>query len=312
MITVVVVTYNSAHLLRGCLSHLSALDDEVDIVVVDNCSSDGSAQAAREAAPTAKVVERTDNGGFAVAVNEGVRHARGSSVLLLNPDAYITAGALRALAGSLSRQADVGAIAPLVTPSGPVRPTIAAGSAPTIIRMMTHMSGLSTLPLRALRGHYAQLRHVLRSSGSIDVEWVSGGCVLVRRAALESIGGLSERWFMYAEDIDMCLKLKDAGWRVALDSEVNATHETGQSSAGQDGRVSTLWLENLFDLYCVRYSPGTFRRTIWLLTTWGGFQARHLAYRHRDRYQAERFRIYASSAARLMSRRALPIRQANA
>ena len=175
----------------------------------------------------------------------------------------------------------IGAIAPLVTASGDGGRVIAAGPPPRYWRMFTHMTVLSSLPPRAFGGHHEFLERVKDRENHLLPDWVSGGCVLVRRDALEVIGGLWERWFMYAEDIDMCLRLNDAGWHVVLVPALQATHETGQSSAGIDGRVSVVWLTSLFDLYATRYRARRIRQFAWAIVAYLGFRARqaHASYK---------------------------------
>lgn len=252
------VTYNSAAVVAQALRPLAGTD-EVEIIVVDNNSVDATVDVVSTTVPTARIVRRKDNVGFAKAANEGAALATGETVLLLNPDAMISLGTLLRLQGQLDRDPKIGIIAPILETPGADFKTLNAGYAPTIWRMLAHGTGMSRLGGR-FSGHYLMDG---QAHGNQEVEWVTGGCMLVRNSVWRELSGLTERWFMYAEDVEFCLRAGDRGWHVILVSREKATHAIGGSSAGVDGRVNTMWIEHLYDLYQSRYNAGTTRSNMW-------------------------------------------------
>src|SRR6476646_8651057 len=197
-VDVVVVSYNSHKQLRACVEPLLALRD-VNVIVVDNASPDGSLEAVSDLSLTA--IQLATNGGFAHGVNVGWRSGTAPYVLLLNPDARIGAPSLEALVALVEQAPTIGAAAPLIV----------------------HTDGSTDFSQRRfprLRSTYAQALFLHRlfpaASWTDEVvreeaayrercspDWVSGACILLRRSALEALLGLDERFFMYCEDIDL-------------------------------------------------------------------------------------------------------------
>ncbi|MBF4463516.1 MULTISPECIES: glycosyltransferase family 2 protein [unclassified Rathayibacter] len=302
VVSVVIVTYNSDAVVHECLNLLGA-DERIEVLVIDNLSSDGTVGAVRTRHPHVTLIENEENAGFAKAVNKAAAAAAGRHILLLNPDALIDSESVLALAARLDDDPGLGAISPLVGHEGTDVRVIAAGHAPTIWRMLLHQTGLSRLGSRVplLEGHY--LFRESFGTSLREVDWVSGGCVMVPQTVWRSAGALTERWFMYAEDVEFCLRLRSLGWRIAVDPRVTAHHEIGGSSAGVDGRVTTAWIENLFDLYSWRMARWSIQVALWKGTVLLGFGARRLflgarallpgAIGERSRAGAHRFRVYA-------------------
>ena len=303
--SVVIVTYNSSRVIEKCLSPLLGHDD-IQIVVVDNASTDDTTRILQNNAGIT-VVRNEENAGFARAVNEGVRHASGRFILLLNPDAVVNPGDLNRLAESLEAHQEWGVIAPvLASHSHPVR-TLNAGLEPSLWRIFTHMSGLSKITAsmpaleRILGGHYFYAHNGQKAHRNAD--WVSGGCMMIRRSVWERSGGLSTRWFMYAEDIEFCHRVRSLGASVVLDTSVEAIHDVGGSSLNVDGKLGTLWLTNLYDYYRLCLAKSRLESDLWVAVARSGFYLRHLASRilavasmeGRDRsgYNARRFLNYA-------------------
>ncbi len=306
-VSVVMVTYNSEAVVHDCLELLGA-DERIEVIIIDNSSSDNTVASIRRRHPHVRVIENGDNAGFAKAVNKAAATADGRHILLLNPDALIEAAGVLALAARLDRDGTIGAIAPLVGHEGTDVRVIAAGHAPTVRRMFLHESGISRFgaSVPALEGHYLFRKSF--ASSLRDVDWASGGCLMVPTSLWRATGGLTERWFMYAEDVEYCLRLRAAGHRVVVDGNVSAQHEIGGSSAGIDGRVTTAWIENLFDLYSWRLARSSAQVMLWKGIVLAGFRGRWLvlsvraalpgAHREGSRAGARRFRIYAQGLRR--------------
>jgi N-acetylglucosaminyl-diphospho-decaprenol L-rhamnosyltransferase len=222
----VVVAYNSAEDLPACLGSLSdQLDVTVDVTVVDNCSSDQSAAVARERG--ARVIVNSANRGFAAAVNQGLREGSAGWVLILNPDARIEPGGVRAMLGAATRGRRVGCVGPKTTdPSGATYPS--ARSFPGIATALVHGILGAVWP-----GNPATKRYhaMTGASGEADqVDWVSGCCMLLPREAWDDVHGFDERYFMYVEDMDLCFRLRKAGWRTEFEPAATIMHVGGRSS----------------------------------------------------------------------------------
>lgn len=259
---IVIVTFNSDEVIGDCLTALDG--DEFDIVVIDNASSDTTCAVVAGRFPGLTLIRNDENAGFARAVNRAASTLSSDLVMLLNPDAVIESDAVRALAESVRAHPDrIGA--PVVRdPSGVAR-IAGAGRFPTPRAMFLHYSGLSRLSdgVPGFAGHYLTGRQVAARSGLIDVQWVSGACLMMSAALWGRLGGLSERWFMYAEDIELCWRAAHVDMRGGaepacfVDTGVDATHVVGGSSKrdGGDATGSPLrrsdWVRNLFDFFCL-------------------------------------------------------------
>jgi N-acetylglucosaminyl-diphospho-decaprenol L-rhamnosyltransferase len=239
-VAVVVVSFNVREHLESCLASLA---DAEQVVVVDNNSSDGSPAMVRERFPEVELVAFEDNRGFAAAVNAGVARAHSDYILLLNPDAVLPSGGLEAMCGALAARPSAWAVGfRQVDAVG--RFQLAVGPPPSLplelVRRMVQ---------RSLDGGNEILSALVDRmlSRSISVPWVAGSCLLVTRDAFERVGGFDERFFLYFEDIDFCLRLRRAGGTVWYDPSVTVVHHRGASAASANGlaerayRDSQLW-----------------------------------------------------------------------
>ncbi len=227
-LSIVIVSYNARGPLEGCLRslHETPPTSAHEIVVVDNASSDGSADAARRW-PSVQVIDAGANLGFAAANNIGIRATSGEYVLLLNNDTVVPRGALGRLVSALARHPDAAVAGPrLVGADG--RAELSFG------RMMTPLN-----EYRQKRLLQANDRGEPWAVGRVDAltrqvcwpDWVSGACLLVRRADAEAVGLLDERYFMYTEDVDFCAAIRARGRRVLFTPEVEVIHLRGRSVA---------------------------------------------------------------------------------
>ncbi len=259
-VTVAVVSYNTRELLRRCLRALApeARDGRADVWVVDNGSRDGSLEAARAEAPWATVLAPGANLGFGHAVNLVAARTTAPWLLCLNADVELEPGALDALraAGADGR---VGAVAPrLLLPEGRTQHSV--HSLPTLGFTLAFNLGLAALSRRLadrmlLEGRYDQER-------ARPVPWAIGAALLIRRQAFDGVGGFDERQWMYAEDLDLGWRLRDAGWRVRYEPGARARHASEASTAPAfgDGRRRRFTRET----YAVierRRGPGVARAT---------------------------------------------------
>lgn len=275
--SVVIVGYNSGHVLPACLKGLTN-SDTLELILVDNASSDNTVEEFVRMVPDGIVIKRPTNGGFAVAVNEGARAASGEFIVLLNPDAIIGANELMELFRTLDHNAVAGAVSPVLSSGVSSDATIPAGRAPTTYRMGLHATGLSRLSKysRAFEGVYLLRAFVPKQT--VEVDWISGGCMVVRRTCWTSLGGLTERWFMYAEDVEFCHRLRSSGSTVLLAGHIFADHRVGGSSKNVDGRTNTVWLRNLYEFYSSSIARSDVSRAAWIGLVSAGFFLRAAVY----------------------------------
>jgi hypothetical protein len=233
-VAVVVVSYEARETL---LASLAALREHaglpVELVVVDNASRDGSAEAVRERHPEALVIANAENAGFGRACNQGWRASRAPLVLFLNPDAEVAPGAVAALAALLEQRSEVGAAGPrtrsadgtIQVSTGPDLGWFAEGRQRRLVRAVARRDP------RALAE--AELRHSIEH----EPDWVSGSCLIARRSALEAVAGFDDRFFLYEEDADLCRRLRAAGWRVVFTPSAEVRHQLGRSMAKTPARA---------------------------------------------------------------------------
>jgi N-acetylglucosaminyl-diphospho-decaprenol L-rhamnosyltransferase len=225
---VVVVNHNSGEFLSRCLASVYAAggDLSLDVVIVDNASRDGSVRATTEH-PAARALENRSNRGFAAAANQGIFATTAPFVLLLNPDAEIIAGTLPALLKVAGEHPRTGAIGLLVrNPDGTIQPS--ARKVPGLLEGLGHAFLGPVMPNNRFTRSYTMAGWDRASER--EVEWISGSAMLLRREAFDEVAGFDEGYFMYVEDVDLCTRLRAAGWTVLFSPEVEAVHEIGVSS----------------------------------------------------------------------------------
>jgi GT2 family glycosyltransferase len=225
-VSAVIVSFNTREHLLRCVGALEAhVSLPLEVIVVDNASHDGSVAALRAAHPSARVVENGANLGFAAACNRGLREARAAYCLLLNSDAEVCAGAVEALAAALDERPEVGIVGPrTVGPDG--GPQVSFG--PDLTPLAEWRQRRLVVALR--EGRPAAVREVEDlSAREQEPVWVSGSCLLARKAAFDAVGGLDERFFLYEEDVDLCLRVRAAGWRILYTPRALVRHHLGKS-----------------------------------------------------------------------------------
>jgi N-acetylglucosaminyl-diphospho-decaprenol L-rhamnosyltransferase len=225
LVDVVVVAYNSRTELRRCVEPLLGLD-WVNTIVVDNASPDRSGDAVADLPVT--VVWETENLGFGSGCNAGWRRGSAPYVVFLNPDATIGPEPLRLLVEALEHDDRVGAVGPRIVQSD--------GSLDYSIRRFPQIRSTFAQALFVHRlspgSPWADevVRDVRRYAASGDAEWLSGACLMVRRAVLEKLNGFDTGFFMYCEDTDICRRIWDLGFSVRFVAGAEVAHEGGRSA----------------------------------------------------------------------------------
>jgi N-acetylglucosaminyl-diphospho-decaprenol L-rhamnosyltransferase len=224
-IDIVVVSYNSRDRLRACVAPLLETP-EVNVIVVDNASPDKSLDAVRDL--PVQAIQLGANGGFAHGVNAGWRAGSAPFVLLLNPDARIDVGSLETLVRVLEEDPRIGAVAPRILDD--------EGSLDYSLRRFPRLRSTYAralflhrlFPTASWTDELIRDHAVYGRRGTPD--WVSGACILLRRNALVELDGLDEGFFMYSEDIDLCRRLRTAGYELLYEPAAVVEHEGGASA----------------------------------------------------------------------------------
>lgn len=230
-LSVVVVNWNTSGLLADCLASLPAAcaDLDCEVLVVDNASRDGSAALVADRFPAVILVEAGANLGFAGGNNLALPRCRGAFVLLLNPDTVCPPGSLARLVAFARGKPRLGAVGPLLTGSDGL-PTISWGWFP---HPRHHWLGCLD-PARRLGGRFwgERVVHVpARAEPSREVDYVAGACLLMPRQALAQVGPLDERFFLYFEETDWCLRARQAGLAVWYCADAEVVHLEGRAAA---------------------------------------------------------------------------------
>jgi len=286
-ISIIILSYNTKELTHSCLSSIAktlcrSLTKE--IIVVDNGSTDGTVEEVKKTFPDVTVIENKKNIGFAAGNNQGIKASRGRYVLLLNSDTEVYPETLEKMVAFMDDHKKAGAsTCKLVLPDGSMDPACHRGF-PTPWNAFSYYAKLEKLfPKTTLFGGYHQGYKDLSVPHEVDV--VSGAFFMVRKVVVKQVGMLDGAYFMYAEDIDMAYRIKEAGWQIWFNPNVMALHRKKQS-----GRVHTdrtrriqsygnfLTYNKLFYTkhYEKKYSPVTtflvycvYDVQLWLLQTFG-------------------------------------------
>jgi GT2 family glycosyltransferase len=233
-LAVVIVSFEARETLLAGLGALYAHATlPLELVVVDNASTDGSADAVRARYPEALTIANAENAGFARGCNQGWRASRAPLVLFLNPDAEVTPGAVETLVRLLESRPAVGAAGPRTRGSDG---TIQVSTGPDLAPLAEWRQR------RLVRGVARRAASALAKAEALHARehepaWVSGSCLIARRPALEAVDGFDERFFLYEEDADLCRRLREAGWRVVFTPEAEVRHHLGRSMSKAPGRA---------------------------------------------------------------------------
>jgi GT2 family glycosyltransferase len=227
-LAIVIVTHNSARDIDAALQSLSqpAPTTAHEILVIDNASSDGTAAGVRTMWPDVRVIESARNLGFAAANNRAIRESSSELVLLLNPDARVRPGAIDRLVAHLDARPDVAVVGPrIVDGQGRAELSFGAMIAPLAeLRQKVLVTGND----RGIGPIVAMVERITRQPREVD--WVSGACLLIRRADLDAVGLLDERFFLYTEDVDLCASVRARGRKVWFAADVEIEHLRGRSA----------------------------------------------------------------------------------
>ena len=256
-LSTVIVSFNCREHLLRCLESLreEARNVACEVIVVDNASTDGTVEVVRHRYPEVDVVPSTRNRGFAWASNRGLERARGDHLLLLNPDTVVPSQALARAVRALEERPEVGMLGcKLVRPDGTLDKACKRGF-PTPLSSLYYFSGASRVAPRSPRFAQYTAGHVGEDETAL-VDAVNGAFMLVRREALDIVGLLDERYWLYMEDLDWCYRFSQHGWPVLYWPEVEVIHaKAGSSGHPRRWRANYAFHRGMWLFYRTHYAP---------------------------------------------------------
>jgi len=239
-LSIVIVNWNAVKHLARCLASVyAALSRErhlrAEVIVVENASTDGSARVVKRDFPQARLIENSVNLGFAAANNQAISEAKGTYVLLLNPDTDVGLRSLGALVDFMQEHPEAGAAGSrLLSPDGGLQHS--CSPSPTLFREFWRLLHLDWI---RPYGIYDMTGWQLDSPREVEV--LQGACLIVRRQALDEVGLLDEDYFIYTEEVDLCFRLRSVGWKLFWVPQAEVVHYGGQST-GQAAETMFLQL----------------------------------------------------------------------
>ena len=252
-ISVIIVSWNCRQMLADCINSLREQlpGDASEIIVVDNASSDGTAAAIRQGFPGVKVIESTSNLGFARGNNVGLEASCGRYVFLINPDVIVGNGCISRMLQYMEQHPDVGVLGPkILGRDGAVQRSCMR--TPSLWNQLCRTLALDRITKKSrLFGGY--LMNDFQHDELREVDIINGCFWMVRRTALEDVGPLDARFWMYADDLDWCRRFSLAGWKIVFFPEAEAVHYGGESSRNQAPMFSYIEMQRADLQYWRKY-----------------------------------------------------------
>ena len=262
IISVIIVNYFSDQMITNLTSSLK--HPNLEFLIVDNSSTFLSSSTQERT----RVLHPRQNLGFGKAVNFAAQQSLGEVLVLLNPDVSIELTSILDMASLLVSDGKLGIVAPLINEKQHRGPFLNGGYWPTLPKMLMHVSlgARYSHKYRIFRGLYGHQRLKLAEE-FIELDWVSGACLAIRRRDFEEIGGFNERWFMYCEDMELSFRIGNLGKRVGIFPQSTGQHLGGSSDGREENLsvVNTLWLTNLVQFYKTFFSRNSsIRLFLWI------------------------------------------------
>ena len=242
MVSIIVISFNTRDTTLKCLRSVFAHQDGValEVIVVDNASADGSADAIAAEFPQVVLIRNGENAGFGAANNVAMKQAKGDNFLLLNSDAFLTPGALSAMLKALHERPDIGLVGPrLLNADGSLQRSCYRFPSP-LVAWLEALWISAVAPARSVLGDYRKWPH----DQPFYPEWVIGACMMLRRNVYETVGGFDPGFFMYAEETDWQRRIRAGGWKIAFTPAAQVTHLGGASGADDKPKINKYFFDS--------------------------------------------------------------------
>ncbi|KKN33820.1 hypothetical protein LCGC14_0799850 [marine sediment metagenome] len=243
-----IISYNTKEMLGDCLKSIASQGGDylANTTVIDNASNDGSQQLVKDGFSTVKLIENKENQGFAKAANQAIKKSDGDMVVVLNTDTVLHENSLENLIDFMKSCPQAGAVGPLLlNPDGSNQ---ASGRRfPSFFDASIH----AFLGVVAPNNRYTRRYKLLDwdRNNKREVDWISGAAICLRKKAAQDVGLFDERYFMYVEDMDLCYRLWENGWKVFLLPEAKVTHHIGQSSKQFNNQMIKEFEKSIFRFF---------------------------------------------------------------
>ncbi|MBT9170699.1 MAG: N-acetylglucosaminyl-diphospho-decaprenol L-rhamnosyltransferase [Actinobacteria bacterium] len=270
-LSIMIINWNTRELLLKCLQSITrhASPKKLEVLVVDNGSTDGSTEAVRKSFSQVRLIKNEENLGFARAANQGIKNSSARHILLLNSDTEVYEGTLERVIDFLDREEKVGAVGlKIVNPDGSLQHS--CRRFPSFITATAHAFLGPVMPNNPFSQEYKLARWDHRQVEEVD--WVSGAAMGLRRQALDEVGLFDERFYMYLEDMDLCERLKERGWQVKYLPDAVVLHHIAGSSQRRSVRMTIEHQKSIYRFLHKRYR-GTWRALL-LPLIYGGLIVR--------------------------------------
>jgi hypothetical protein len=237
-LSIIIVNWNSADYAAQCVSSIYSQTKnlEYEVIIVDNASTDESCRVFQERLPRLKLIRNAENLGFAKANNLGFEYSNGRNLLFLNPDTDLRMPAINLMHSCLESSPSVGILGCKLLNTDLTIQTTCIQSYPTILNQMIDIDRLRRLfprwKLWSMRPLFEE-NHGL----PVEVDMVCGACLMVKRQVFQKVGRFDPDYFMYTEDLDLCYRVKSAGWKVCYLGSATIVHHGGQSSKKKGGEA---------------------------------------------------------------------------
>jgi GT2 family glycosyltransferase len=236
MLSIIIVSYNSSSYLKDCIDSLLKYRPlfQFEIIVVDNASTDDSVHLVEKNYPYARLIINKRNMGFAAANNIAIRKSNSKYLLLINSDCEVYENSIQAMVSYMEDNAGTGIVGPKIkNTDGSIQ--LSCRKFPSFFDAGMHTLLHNIAPDNRFSRRY-KLAEIERSA-PVEVDWVSGSCILIRRKSLDDTGLMDERYFMYVEDTDLCFQMWKKGWKVIYNPYSEILHHIGGST--RSGEVSS-------------------------------------------------------------------------
>jgi GT2 family glycosyltransferase len=252
-IAIAIVNYNTREHLQACLASVQVAG-ACNVIVVDNASDDGSVEMVRAIYPWVTLCANRTNPGYGAAANQAVASCSTPYILLLNSDTRLQAGALEALNDYLDRHPRAAIVGPhLINPDGSLQASCYPPPTPLSLFLEESTLGRLIRFVPGLRSHY--LRSWSHTHTKL-VPWVLGAALAIRREAFEAVGGFDKSFFMYFEEVDLCYRLRTAGWQVHFAPVTTIKHIGGASTRQRSSAMARQLYASAAHFYQRHYSRG--------------------------------------------------------
>uniref|UniRef100_A0A7C4KHN4 Glycosyltransferase family 2 protein n=1 Tax=Anaerolinea thermolimosa TaxID=229919 RepID=A0A7C4KHN4_9CHLR len=272
-LSICIVSYNSCNFLKDCLLSLRRQPavPEMEVIVVDNGSQDGTIAMLHSMFPEVKVIQNEKNLGYTVPMNQALRIAQGRYLVQLNPDTLVGEGAFAAIVEYLEEHPETGVCTLKVLNRDGTLQRQCRRSEARPWDALSYFLGLSRVfPRSRVFGRY--LLTYLDDDEIAEVEAVSGSCMIIRREVVEQIGYLDERFFAYQEDTDFCVRARKAGWKVQYVPLGRVVHLGGHGGTRVEVYRSIIAWHRSYELYYRKHLAHQY----WFLVNWLVYAAVYL------------------------------------